>query len=284
MGVQSTKNSLCFVTKADSAFYPGAAALIRSVRRAHPKDAAVVMNGGLTRSEVKSLERLGATVVPLRKEYVPRPATIAGTHYNPMIFALMEFGSLPFSRIVHLDADTVVLGSLAELIDELDHFDFVGVADHPALSLAENVGDLGEQRIATELFGIDSETLARVAFNAGVFAISATAYRRILPLMEKAYRSRMLLPLRDQTMLNMALAAAGVASAPPLPIHYNFRHWFRRSPTTRWDSVENVEGVLVPNFGNRPIKILHFIGPKKPWHADFVEFPEALQIWRQFGD
>jgi hypothetical protein len=45
--------------------------------------------------------------------------------------------------------------------------------------------------------------------------------------MTRIYDTPLLLPRRDQTLLNAAIAMAGLRVAEPLPVHYNFRHRFR---------------------------------------------------------
>jgi len=275
--------SIGIVTKADSAFYPGAMALIRSLEATNPQIPIVVFDAGLSAQERSAIQARGAVTLPLANRYVPRAESVQGTHYNASIFALMEFDRLPFDRILHLDADTVVLGSLAPFVSSLQDSEFLGVCDFPPLTLADNVGDRVQQELAIALFGFSEKELLSPAFNAGVFSISSSAYRRIRPLMDAAYDSPLLLPLRDQTLLNISLVAGGLRRAEPLSVHYNFRHRFRRAANVRWDGIEVHQNLLVPRFRGELVKILHFIGADKPWHQSFTEHPEALSLWRQFS-
>lgn len=270
------------VTKSDSAFFPGVIALLRSLQSTNPDIPIVVFDAGMTEPQAARLEAMGAAVLPLRNRFVPRAETVLGTHYNASIFALMEFSCIPFETIVHLDADIVVLGSLAPLATLPGGCDFAGVYDFPALSLADNIGDKSQQVLACDLLAISREQMFAPAFNAGIFAISKVAYERILPVMTRIYDTPLLLPRRDQTLLNAAIAMAGLRVAEPLPVHYNFRHRFRRAEHVRWDVVERHGDMLVPRFEGELVKIVHFIGPDKPWHGSFAEYPEALSVWSQF--
>jgi lipopolysaccharide biosynthesis glycosyltransferase len=256
--------------------------MLASVQRTNPGLPVAVFDCGLSDGERCHLERLGAIVISMPKRYVPRPTTVHGTSYNETIFALMFLGLLPFDRIVHLDADTIVLGSLGPLVDSLDIVDFVGVWDYPPLTLADHVGDDAERQQASSLFGITDIDFDSYGFNAGIFSITKSAYARIRPLMEAIYDSPLLLPLRDQTILNMALISGRLSCAKPLPLHFNFRHCFRRSPQTRWDRVEAHGDLAIPRFGDELVRIVHFIGPDKPWHKSFPDDTEARYVWRQF--
>ena len=277
-------SSTGIVTKADSAFYPGVMALIRSLHVTNPHIPVVVFDAGMSFREVRNIHATGAVTLPLTNRYEPRAATVQGTHYNASIFALMEFDQLPFDRIVHLDADIVVLGSLDTFDSSLRDYDFLGVCDFPELTLADNIGDRAQQELACALFGIHEQELLAPAFNAGVFSISKSAYGRMRSLMEAVYESPLLLPLRDQTILNISLVAGGLRMAAPLPVHYNFRHRFRRAANVRWDTIEARHNLLIPRFCGKLVKILHFIGPDKPWHQSFTDHPEALRLWRQFSE
>lgn|GEM_PF-3919595 len=270
------------VTKTDTAFFPGALAMVASVQRTNPGLPVAVFDCGLGDGERCQLERMGAIVICMPKRYVPRPSTVHGTFYNETIFALMFLALLPFDRVVHLDADTIVLGSLDPLINYLDCVDFVGVYDYPPLTLADHVGDDLERRKARSLFGITDLDFDSYGFNAGIFSITRRAYARIRPLMEAIYDSPLLLPLRDQTILNMALISGRLSCAKPLPLLFNFRHRFRRSPQTRWDRIEVHGDLAIPRFGSELVRIVHYIGPDKPWHKSFPDDTEAQDVWRQF--
>jgi lipopolysaccharide biosynthesis glycosyltransferase len=193
----------------------------------------------------------------------------------------MHIPKLPLDRFVHLDADTVVFDEIAEMIDLLDDNVFVGVPDHPPLTVHENVCAEGEEGVVGTLFGIERE-LAAPGVNAGVFGATMEGFETMREVMQMAYESQLALPRRDQSLLNIAKAVVQPPSAM-LDVRYNFRHSFRRARDLTWTEVRTTQSVDQPFYLGEPIAVMHFIGPSKPWHPDFDKESTAFRLWDQFS-
>lgn len=271
---------MLYVTKGDSAFYPGLRALARSLRRFDDSADIVVFDCGLTDDQVVDLRAQGCEVQHLCLAHTSRPQTVEGTHYNDAIYALMHIRDLDTDRFVHLDADVIVLPAFAEFVALLEKVDFVGVSDHPTLTIGENIGPDSEQRFAASILrfrrSLDSE-----AVNAGVFGARMSTFRDLHDVMQIAYESALELPRRDQTLLNIAIAVHDPSSAQ-LDVRFNFRHHFRRRPDFGFSRVEKVDGILQP-YCDGPIGVMHYIGPAKPWMPGFDRTSDAFRIWEQFS-
>ncbi len=268
-----------FVTKGDRRFFPGLLALVGSLRR-RGDEPIFVFDAGLESHQAASLNRLGCEVRPMRDSHTARPSSLDGTHYNNSIFALMHIPQLPLSRFVHLDADTVVFDEISDMIALLNDHDFVGVPDHPPLTVQENVCDEGEDELIGELFEIRSE-LPAPGVNAGVFGATMSCFEEMREVMQTAYESTLTLPRRDQSLLNIAKSKVRPRSAM-LDLRFNFRHVFRRDPSVTWSEVRFGRAVAQPYFDGDPIAIMHYIGPSKPWDSDFDRHSVAYRLWHQF--
>jgi len=268
-----------FVTKGDRRFFPGLLALVASLRR-RGDEPIFIFDTGLVPDQVVALEGVGCQVMPMQRRHRARPASLDGTHYNDSIFALMHIPRLPLDRFVHLDADTVVFDEIADMIDLLGDHDFVGVPDHPPLTVHENVCQDGEDQLIGQLFE-PGHDLTAPGVNAGVFGATMACFVTMRDVMQGAYDSPLALPRRDQSLLNIATTVVQPRTAM-MDVRYNFRHQFRRDPHLTWTEVRTSDSVEQPYFRGKPIAVMHYIGPSKPWDPDFDRQSDAYRLWHQF--
>lgn len=272
-------NEFGFVTKGDKQFFPGLLALVGSLRR-RGSEPIFVFDSGLSPEQVTMLLDVGCEVSPMHLRHHARPASLDGTHYNDSIFALMHIPDLPIDRFIHLDADTVVFDEISEMVDLLDDHDFVGVPDHPPLTVHENVCQDEEDDLIESLFGRRHD-LAAPGVNAGVFGATMTCFARMREVMQVAYDSPLSLPRRDQSLLNIAKSVVRPQTAM-MDVRYNFRHWFRRAPHVTWTEIRTSRSIEQPYFHGQPIAVMHYIGPSKPWDPGFDKESAAYRLWHQF--
>jgi len=274
-------DNFAYVTKSDGRFFAGVRALVSSIRRLDSEVPIVVLNAGLRREQIASLCASRCRVVSMPLTYVPRAESVKGTHYNASIFALMYLEELGFDKVVHLDADTIVFPSAIRMARLLDEYSFVGVPDHPPLSIAEHLGDADDLKLARELLNVQAPH-STVAVNAGVFGVRMSAFVPMRDVMRTAYESKLQLPRRDQTMLNLALTVVNPRCIL-LPVLFNFRHHFRRDPDFNWTSVkQESNGLLQPYVEDDPVAIVHYVGALKPWQDGFDKESTAFALWAQF--
>lgn len=273
---------VAYITKADDRYYPGAVALAASLRCAGVSEPLIVFNAGLSRPSVDHLQRLGCVVTMMPIRHFPRQTSPCEPQYNESIFALMHLADLKVGGFVHLDADAVVFDGVQAISELLQEADFVGVPDHPTLTVAENVGDHQELSRACRLLDLSRSELVRaVAVNAGVFASHREVFVKLTPVMQRVYDSKLKLPRRDQTLLNLALAAIRPTTVL-MSVEFNFRHLFRRDPELTWSGLVPDGGLLRPHLNGSCINVLHYVGERKPWQAGFDRESEAYRLWRQF--
>ena len=152
-------------------------------------------------------------------------------------FKIALFALEGWERLVYLDCDTLALGDVSALWD-LDRF-----ADRALYAVRE-----------TAEMGPWGESLGKL--NTGVMVVNA-------PLLDRRVEAKMLDLVQrgrsydcgDQGVINAFLDEERVA-AGELPEEYNV-------------FVNDRIGARWPRIADRA-KLLHFVGPKKPWSADYA--------------
>jgi lipopolysaccharide biosynthesis glycosyltransferase len=273
-----------FVTKTDYKFFSGLQGLLGSLKMFYPNADISVFDYGLTSAQIEKIKILGANIITPRRIFKARPETLLGTPYTAAIFSLMSFDKVDTDILIHLDSDVVICGSLDNFLEQAKKYEFVGVCDYPPLTLRETIGTYKDIKETLMNYNITNNDLETYSFNAGVFSINMSIYNLILSEMEKIYKSELVLPFRDQTMLNIALLSKKVSIAEPLPIHYNFRHFFRRASHLDWSTVQKkiTHKQPLPEYWyeNQQIRIVHFIGEKKPWETSFDKKHPSYILWK----
>ena len=149
-------------------------------------------------------------------------------------FKLSLFGLEGWDRVIYLDSDTVALGDLSELWDPRRF-------SEKALYAVRETGEMGPW----------GESLGKL--NTGVMVINAPLLdRRVQACMLDLTREGQSYDCGDQGIINAFLAHQGAQfGAGELPEEYNV--FVNDRIGTRW-----------PQIGGRA-KVLHFVGPTKPW-------------------
>lgn len=272
---------VAYVSKGDAGFAAGLQALVNSLRSFDRDSPIIIYDCGLRAEQAGSLRTAGCRIIPMPFRHTSRPATVRGTHYNDAIYALMHIAELDVDAFVHLDADTIVFPAFREMANLLTHVEFVGVHDHPTLTLGENIGNATQQCLLQELFPLRREMQSQ-ANNAGVFGARMETFRNLVQVMQRAYDTDLELPRRDQTLLNIALAVVDPSSRS-LGVRFNFRHFFRRDPGLSLDETRIEDGRRQPYYNGEPIAVMHYIGPDKPWMENFDRQSKAFRVWEQFS-
>ena len=133
----------------DRLYYPGLIAALSSVRKFHPQVPLVIIDDGLTVSQVRFLQQYAEVL----KSANPLPEIPA--------WARFDISRINYDRVVYLDADVILVSEIPALLETEAEFAAVRNLDWP---IKENFLD------ATVLkeYGIDADT---PAFNAGVFSL-----------------------------------------------------------------------------------------------------------------
>ena len=280
------KNIVSVVTKSDERFFPGVVALINSLSHVEYKINLHVIDFGLTVNQIEWLKNKGCSVQKVTPKFFPDPSTISGTHYNASIYALLYIDNIEGDVIVHLDADVIVVGGISNFINNLAEFDFVAPTDYPPLPFVDQIGS--DNAIALKKhFGdiiFDNDSLVMNSINAGIWAVTVDKFHILRKIMIEIYNcfehQGIVLPMRDQSLLNIALRIANF-SICKLDIVYNFRAHFRRSPNLAATFVDH--SVFPPKilYNEREICFIHFIGTK-PWDATFIGDERLKYIWEYY--
>lgn len=217
-----------------------------------------VIDGGLGtegRAEVRAgLGVVGEVVIHSVEGHFQLPQAKI-KHWTSAALGRLHVGTvLPddLHRVIYLDADTVVLGDLSELIEE----DLGGQAIGAVLN--EVGGDRSWQLKDTAVYS-DHGAPAPGYFNSGVLLLDMDRWRAegVTERIDELYgRYGAQLRTHDQDVLNIVFAGA----------------W--HEIPEKWNKL--VEHSRHGRFGNgrldyltEPDGIVHFIGDVKPWHDEF---------------
>lgn len=222
-------NQPAIVFCCDRAYYPGLQAALASLRVIHPDVPLVILERGLSDQQVRYLSQF-AEVYPIASEL---PASAQ--------WARFELSLLPYSRIVYLDCDLIVLDSLDALLNATE--DFVAVRN-----LDWTIADNFDSPEPIKAFGVDPSL---PAFNSGVFSINNRVWGGGTLLREgiRVWRaSADPLPYGDQAVLQIIMNTAG-RRVTFLDDYYN-------AIAECWDATRTYDG----------IRVLHYAGDEiKPW-------------------
>jgi lipopolysaccharide biosynthesis glycosyltransferase len=137
------------VFSSDRLYYPGLVAAMSSVRRFHPEVPLVIIDDGLTFSQVRFLQQYAEIVSSSN----PLP--------NIPAWARFDISRINYDRVVYLDADVILVRKITELLETDAEFAAVRNLDW---AIKENFLDT----TLLKEYDIDADA---PAFNAGVFSI-----------------------------------------------------------------------------------------------------------------
>jgi len=294
------------VTISDAGFFPGALALVKSIR--HNMQAAVtVLDQGLTPDQVNELAALGVDV-----RHAPRCIPIDNERFG-CCYAFFDIDAAPYDTILYIDADMLVLEDISELFEVIEKKGVVSSGASPnkylenrhhLSSITGLIVGLGRKEFVADFrreFGGVRGLLRQLLHdkvNTGI-----VGFRRDVLLTVKAripaygkYFTRLKHP--DQDLLSLVLADRGIRYHR-LDYVYNATRLHGNPQTTnrqrRWMRIfhESIvvrftEGrcAIVENrnrrglqFNNTPIKALHYNSSEKPWIPGVTLRDGFKEIW-----
>ena len=170
---------------------------------------------------------------------------------------LPEFLPETVSRVLYLDGDVIVCGSLLPLWEtDISHSYVAAVKDPTILFGREYCAKIGIPENAQY-------------FNSGVLLMNIDRMRQ--DNIQEAFFVYMLeyidgLIAVDQDVLNATLYKA-VTYLPPI---YNYNYWLEKDVARQLFTKEEIRAVK-----HHPV-IVHYIGPVKPWHCKSIHPKKAL--------
>jgi lipopolysaccharide biosynthesis glycosyltransferase len=229
-----------------------------------------VLDGGLDgdshRRVADALGRLGEVeIYPVPDPMLlPRPVK----HWTSAALGRLHVGTIlprDVTRAVYLDADTLVLGDISELLA----FDLKG---HTVGASINEVGANRSWKLGETAVYSDDGAAAPGYFNSGVLLMDMVRWRAdgITERAREIYqRYGSQLRTHDQDVLNIIFSGAWI----PIP--------------EKWNKL--VEHSVHGRFGNgrldyltRREGIVHFIGGVKPWHAEFPR-NSLKEVYEEFA-
>ncbi|MBI3704976.1 MAG: glycosyltransferase family 8 protein [Rhizobiales bacterium] len=257
--------SIPIVTACDQGFLPGLRALLCSLQRTNPERVIYLLDCGISYDDRIDLSR---RFRKLRVESVAVPADLPLPSVGSCAtYARLFVGDVfsQYRRVLYLDADTIVMSSLAALDDTtLRSPNIVAAcvepytptfASHNGVADFRRLGFLGHEPY----------------FNGGVLLIDIEKWNResikdsaISYLMRRDIR----IALFDQEALNVALAGRW----QPLDPKWNVsRYWTQESQRTAYPHIL------------REARIVHFLSGEKPWSSAEKIHPWLLDRYREFA-
>lgn len=217
----------------------------------------------LTQDDLRDVERLcagaGARLhpIPVGEDWFADAPTIR-YYSRAMYYRLLAFQVLPPSleRILYLDPDILVIGSLSELYN-------IDMADHPfAAAVHRGILDLSGPVNKIRLAAYEADGY----FNSGVLLMNLPEIRRQVDpedIFRFVRENKAMLLLPDQDILN---ALYGERILPLDETRYNY-------------DARKFQEYLLASQGEKDMDwlmehtaILHFCGKRKPWNAHIGRF------------
>lgn len=271
------------ITKCDENFFSGVVALINSLDYIKTEVKICVLDFGMNSKQKKWLIERECVVKEIIPVYFSHSSTLIGTNYNSSIYALLYIENIQTDYIVHLDADVIIVGGFEKFLNNLKHFDFVAPTDYPPLKISDQIGSEKSLNTLISNYGnsfFSKAILSKNSINAGVWAIKTKMFNPLRKIMVEIYNLGIILPMRDQSLLNIALVLASFKVCK-LGYEYNYRAHFRRAHYLRATTIEN--STLPPKikYKNQDIWFLHFIGCK-PWQTPFKGDERLKAVWEKY--
>jgi hypothetical protein len=241
-----------FYTVADRGFFPGAVALLNSLRLTGHTGEIVVLDAGLGDDQRSRLEPHA------RLEQPPREAVEHPTLLKPYVHQLHRDGVA-----VLIDSDIVVTASLEDLLEQAEAGKICACWDHP-----DAIHRIFPEWV--DLFGLRAAPQPRTYVNAGFIAVGGAIAPRLLRRWWEA--TERLVDRRwvpdpsdpawdfDQDTLN-ALVMSEFADVELIDLPHEMAlppELFRARIVDR--------GTLETTLDGRRVRLLHYTGAPKPWY------------------
>ena len=229
-------------TACDSKYFPALMALLRSLKRTNPDIPVIVFDGGLSDFQVRKVSAFAS--IKRREPFVSIVGRGKFSYVSDTSLLKLEAASLDCDKVISLDADTIVMGSLEPLFSFPEGM--VGVV--PETNAVKHMFRLKDRGILERGIKIDWE---KSGFNAGVFALRPGEWpdlkERALSLVER-FGADVFSKSKDQQLLNVIFSGRTYF----FPRRYNF------SPLYDEGAVES------------PL-VIHYLTERKPWHGGYPE-------------
>jgi hypothetical protein len=241
-----------YYTVADDGFFPGAVALLNSLRLTGHAGELVLLDAGLTDDQRSRLEP------HVRLEQPPRDAVEHPTLLKPYVHRLHRDGVA-----VVIDSDIVVTASLEDLLRQAEEGKICACWDHP-----DAIHRIFPEWV--DLFGLQTAPQPRTYVNAGFIAVGGATAPRLLRRWWEA--TERLVDLQwvadpgdpawdfDQDTLN-ALVMSEFAEVELIDLPHEMAlppELFRARLVDR--------GTLETTLDGRHVRLLHYTGAPKPWY------------------
>jgi len=271
----STRNIcavFCVSGNSDEYLRKGALIAIRSMRRTNPNIPICIIYCNLS-DEQKALfgdcELIEGNVDGYQKSASSKTAR---PDIDKSIFLRFNIDKLSnYDFVIYLDSDLVVLSDITDIFDHKAPILCRPMPGYPLSSQFLSKNDLVlREGLSTNL----------KAVNAGVMGIDLSYWNRssfvtsIIQKISKYGWDEFI--FNDQSLLNLVGYVKGAIGY--LPIVYNFMMWpdvFELKKTYRMKL--NHLGLMAPDTGEGLAKIVHWNGPLKPWHEEFLSLPEEAK-------
>jgi lipopolysaccharide biosynthesis glycosyltransferase len=278
------RRAWCYVLIAsgqdDTYLERGTLVSIRSIKRANPGVPIVVLHSDLTSAQQRLFPDVTLRRVTLGGFSVSSHCRSLRPDMPDTAFLTFAIGCVHECDVaIYVDADTVVLEPLDELIGMEGPLIARVMDDHALAEHFENGGELLEAE------GID----APHAINNGVVRFDLRHWRAngFLEEASRLFRRHGGEAFRyaDQSLLN--LVAYKTSSLAEMPRTYNFCR-YPDMLRMEHDLVTNQGGLVAPKIAEGVVKVVHWTGPIKPWSPNVREVENArlalcLDCYDQFG-
>ncbi len=293
------------VTLSDEKFFPGALALIKSIRCNSPTPT-TVLDTGLTPSQVEQLRALGAEVFKPQRTVDVDVSSRFGCCY-----AFFDIAQSPYENILYIDADCLVLQDLSSVFKKVRQHGVVAVSGGPARLLINGKGKPRLGRGLPRDAAGEIEPLFRgiphshIVLNTGVVGIKRSLMERVVKEAPRysAYFQRFAYP--DQDLFNIILAdlkigwhdlgylynATSLNNDSQKTIHDKQRAMFKQLEDNL-DLEVSEYGIRIAKNRNRrgakvsgkEVAIVHYTSSEKPWLKPDVLRPGMYELWRRYHD
>ncbi len=230
-----------------------------------------VFHTGLTEGTVNKLTRSNDVVTVTCLDVTDRIEKVRGELYTHGYFSREMYYRIliadvlsEYDRAIYLDADTVILGNLADLYDVELGDDYVAACRNP---MHKKMYRYVKERLKLN---------PHLYVNSGVMVINCRLFReenvRQKFFSELSNRGQLLYP--DQDLINLVCSGR----IKYLPIEWNYLWHFERLEKTARSELRLLPGEREEYFrAAQKISVLHFTGDKKPWH--YTAIMRAEKFW-----
>ncbi len=293
------------VTLSDEKFFPGALALIKSIRCNSPTPT-TVLDTGMTAAQVEQLRTLGADVIKPQRTVDVDVSSRFGCCY-----AFFDIAQSSYDNILYIDADCLVLQDLKSVFRKIQRHGVVAVSGGPARLL---VNAKSKPRIGGGLprdAAGEVEPLFRdipqdhAVLNTGVVGIKRALMEQVVAEAPKysAYFQRFAYP--DQDLFNIILAdlrigwhnlgylynATSLNNDSQKTIHKKQMALFKQMEDDLDVQVMEYSIHIGKNRNKRGAKvsgkqvaIVHYTSSEKPWIKPDSLRPGMYELWRAYHD